>query len=70
MLKRKGLHMSADPPVEPFALSLLKEYQSGKTVEALSREMGIPAERIEMRLKAAAAYLREHPQIDAGSSDR
>ena len=61
--------MSADPAVEPFALGLLKEYRRGKTVEALSREMGIPAERIEMRLKVAAAYLREHPQTEARISD-
>ena len=56
-------------PVEPFALSLLKEYQRGKTVEALSRETGIAAERIEMRLKAAAAHIREHPQIAARLQD-
>jgi len=56
-------------PVEPFALSLLKEYQRGKTVEALSRETGITAERIEMRLKAAAAHIREHPQIAARLQD-
>ena len=52
-------------PVEPFALSLLKACQGGKTVEGLSRETGISAERIEMRLKAAAAYVREHPRITA-----
>ena len=62
--------MSADPLVEPFALSLLKEYQRGKSVESLSREMGIPAERIKMRLKVATAYLRERLQIDARISDR
>lgn len=70
MLKRKGLYMTADPAVEPFALRLLKDYRRGKTVEALSREMGIPAERIEMRLRVATAYLRECPQIDARISDR
>jgi hypothetical protein len=51
------------PDPEPYALYLLKEYQRGKTVEGLSRETGITAERIEMRLKAAAAYIREHPWI-------
>jgi len=69
MLKRKGLRMSADQPIEPFALCLLKEYQSGKTVEALSRETGIPAERIEIRLEAAAAHLRKHPRIAARPQD-
>jgi hypothetical protein len=69
MLERRGIRMSAVPAVEPFALSLLRQHQSGKTVEALSVETGIPAERIEMRLKAAAAYLREHPRIDARISN-
>ena len=42
---------------KPFAVLLLEECRKGKSVEQLSRETGIPAERIEMRLIAAAAYL-------------
>ena len=49
--------MGSDPPAEPFAVYLLKEHQKGKAVETLSRETGIPAERIEMRLRAASVYL-------------
>jgi hypothetical protein len=61
--------LSIPGPVEPFALHLLREYQRGKTVEGLSLETGIPLERIEMRLRAAAAHIREHPQIAAGLQD-
>ena len=41
----------------PVALQLLEEYLNGKTVEQLSGEMGVPSERIEIRLNAATAYL-------------
>ncbi len=49
--------MEVHRPAEPFALDLLKEYQHGKSVEALSREAGIPIERINVRLRAAALYM-------------
>ncbi len=65
-----GFGMNAERPSEPFALRLLKEYQRGKPVETLSLETGIPPERIEMRLKAATAYRKEHPQVDARIPDR
>ncbi len=48
--------------LKPFALQLLEEHRNGKTVEQLSRETGIPADRIEMRLKAAVAYLERLPK--------
>ena len=54
--------MQRDRPEESFAVQLLEEYRSGKSIEQLSREMGIPPERIEMRLKAAATYLRRHSE--------
>ena len=50
--------MREDWSVKPFALQLLEHHRNGKTVEQLSREMGIPSERIEMRLNAATAYLQ------------
>ena len=50
--------MESDSPAKPLALQLLEQHRNGKTVEQLSREMGIPTERIEIRLKAATAYLR------------
>ena len=50
--------MREDWSVKPFALQLLEQHRNGKTVEQLSREMGIPSERIEMRLNAATAHLQ------------
>ena len=49
--------MRGDWPAIPFALQLLEEHLDGKTVEQLSRELGIPSQRIEIRLNAATAYL-------------
>jgi len=43
--------------LRPFAVQLLDEYLNGKSLEQLSRETGIPAARILMRLKAAFLYL-------------
>ena len=50
--------MESDRATKPLALKLLEQHRKGKTVEQLSREMGIPSERIEMRLRAATAYLQ------------
>ncbi len=50
--------MRGDWPAKPFALQLLEQHWQGKSVEQLSRETEIPPERIEMRLKAAMAYLQ------------
>ncbi len=46
----------------PFAVQLLEECRKGKTVEQLSGETGIPADRIETRLKGAAGYLERLPK--------
>ena len=58
MLEAKGLGMESDRSARPFALQLLEEYRNGKTIEQLARETRIPPERIEMRLRAATAYLQ------------
>ena len=58
MLEAKGLGMESDRSARPFALQLLEEYRNGKTIEQLVRETGIPSERIEIRLRAATAYLQ------------
>jgi hypothetical protein len=42
---------------EPFAVQIYREFLGGKTIAELSGELSIPAERIERRLRAAAAYL-------------
>lgn len=41
---------------EPFAVQIYRRYLSGETAESLSAELQIPVERIEQRLRAAAAY--------------
>ncbi len=50
--------MRGDWPAIPLALQLLEQHWTGKTVEQLSLETGIPPERIEMRLHAAEVYLQ------------
>ncbi len=42
---------------EPFAVALYRRYLNGESVEQLSSKLGIPAERVNQRLHAAAAYL-------------
>jgi DNA-directed RNA polymerase specialized sigma24 family protein len=44
---------------EPFAVELYRRVLRGETAEDLSRELEIPLDRIEQRLRAAEAYLRE-----------
>ena len=44
--------------IKPFALELHRRFTSGESAEQLSTELGIPLERIEMRLRVAALYLK------------
>lgn len=41
----------------PFALELYRRHLRGDTVENLSLELGIPKERIQLRIRAAAAHI-------------
>jgi len=50
--------MSGDGQAIPFALQLLEKHWNGKTVEQLTRETGIPSDRMNMRLNAADLYLQ------------
>ena len=50
--------MQGDWSARPFAIQLLEQHQNGKTVEQLSRETGIPVDRVEMRLNAATARVQ------------
>ena len=43
----------------PFALEVRRRYLRGETIGQLSVELGIPADRIEQRLRAAAAYMEQ-----------
>jgi hypothetical protein len=43
---------------EPFALVLYRRFLNGESAERLSEELDIPLDRIEMRLQAAAIFLK------------
>ena len=43
---------------EPFAVLIYRKYLDGLTLEQLSADFGIHVDRIEQRLRAAAAYLQ------------
>ena len=49
--------MTGDWRPKPFAIQLLEQHQKGKTVEQLSRETGLPVDRIEMNLNLATEYV-------------
>ena len=42
--------------MEPYALILLRRFKAGESAEEIATAEGIPVERIEMRLAAAAAF--------------
>jgi hypothetical protein len=46
---------------EPFAIQLYRRFLNGETIANLSLELGIPSERVEMRIRAAAVYCGAHP---------
>jgi hypothetical protein len=46
---------------EPFAIQLYRRFLKGDTIANISLELGIPSERIEMRIRAAAVYCGTHP---------
>lgn len=41
---------------EPFAIQIYKRFLGGETIAALAQQLGIPPERIEVRIRAAANY--------------
>lgn len=45
---------------EPFALQLYRRFLKGETIGQLSMKLGIPAERIEIRIRAAAVFVGSH----------
>lgn len=42
---------------EPFAVQIYRRFLNGETVKQLARALGIPADRVEKRIHAAAEYL-------------
>lgn len=52
------------PRAEPFAMQLYRRYRGGETIQQLSSELAIPAERIRQRIEAAAAHRERSRQTD------
>lgn len=48
----------------PFALEIYERFLNGESIRQLAEELQIPADRIELRLRAAAQYLKH--QAEAG----
>jgi hypothetical protein len=46
---------------EPFAIQLYRRFLNGETIAGLSLDLGIPMDRIEIRIRAAALYREDHP---------
>ena len=56
---------------EPFALILYQRHLKGESVEELAAGLAIPAERVEQRLRAAAAfYDRQTMRSGLGALER
>ncbi len=48
---------------EPFAIQIYRRFLCGETISGLARELGIPQDRIEIRIRAAAVYRETHPAL-------
>jgi hypothetical protein len=55
---------------EPFAFSIYREHLAGKSIEQLSLELGIPRERIAVRLQAVRHHLMAGPRSSADGANR
>ena len=51
--------------LRPFALEIYRRFRNGETIQQLSIELGIPADRVEQRIRAAAAYLKRNAKVAA-----
>jgi len=51
--------------VEPFALQLLRRHRNGESIEALAVGLGIPVDRVEMRLRVAAMLYEQQSAASA-----
>lgn len=48
--------------VEAFAIQIYRRFLKGESIARLSEEFGIPAERIEQRIRAAQLHLERQPR--------
>ena len=46
----------------PFAVEVFERFLEGKSIRELADELQIPADRVELRLRAAALYLEHQAQ--------
>ncbi|MBZ5592196.1 MAG: hypothetical protein LAP39_08165 [Acidobacteriia bacterium] len=49
----------------PFAVELYERFLNGESIRQLADELQIPADRIELRLRAAAQFLKRRAEADA-----
>jgi DNA-directed RNA polymerase specialized sigma24 family protein len=54
-----------DTIAEPFAMMLYRRFSGGETVEELAAAFGIPQDRVDRRIRAAALYT-ERQRTEAG----
>jgi DNA-directed RNA polymerase specialized sigma24 family protein len=47
---------------QPFAVEVFERFLKGESIRELADELQIPADRVEVRLRAAALYLEDHPK--------
>lgn len=48
---------------EPFAIQIYRRFLGGESIAGLARELGIPHDRIEIRIRAAAIYRETHHTV-------
>ena len=53
---------------EPFALELHRRFERGASAEQLAAELEIPVDRIKMRLRVAAIYLKMQQEKSASAT--
>jgi hypothetical protein len=46
---------------EPFAIQIYRRFLDGETIAGLALELGIPVDRVEIRIRAAALFSESHP---------
>lgn len=53
-----------------MALELYRRFRSGETLEQIAAELGIPVERVGLRVRAAAAYWQHSGEPDGAPECR
>jgi hypothetical protein len=53
-----------DQTTESFAMTLFRRFSSGETIEQLAVSYGIPKDRVDQRVRAAALYAARLGAVD------